>query len=47
MKFRYREVRQLEADLGVGISRSMPAIAFDRDIAQYSAPLDGVSRTGA
>lgn len=46
-EFRYGEVRRLEVDLGVGLSLSMPATSFDKDIAPYSALLDGVTKLGA
>ncbi len=45
-QFRYGEIRRLEEDLGVGLSIAMPATSFDKDIAPYSALLDGVTRIG-
>jgi hypothetical protein len=46
-EFRYGEVRRLEDDLGVGLSLSMPATDFDKEIAPYSSLLDGVTRIDA
>jgi hypothetical protein len=45
-QFRYGEIRRLEENLGVGLSIAMPATSFDKDIAPYSALLDGVTRIG-
>jgi hypothetical protein len=45
-EFRYGEVRRLEDELGVGLSLAMPARDFDKDIAPYSALLDGVTKLG-
>ena len=45
-QFRYGEVRRLEEDLAVGLSIAMPATSFDRDIAPYSALLEGVTKLG-
>jgi hypothetical protein len=43
-QFRYGEIRLLEQNLGVGLSVAMPATSFDKDIAPYSALLDGVTK---